>query len=66
MSAAASATARAARRRLLLWGAVAIALSAVRAVAVWPRAVEVELGTVDRGTVREELVDEGRTRMREV
>ena len=66
MSAAASATARAARRRLLLWGAVAIALSAVLAVAFWPRAVEVELGTVDRGTVREELVDEGRTRMREV
>ncbi len=66
MSAAASATARVARRRLLLWGAVAIALSAVLAVAFWPRAVEVELGTVDRGTVREELVDEGRTRMREV
>jgi len=66
MSAAASVTARAARRRLLLWGAVAIALSAVLAVAFWPRAVEVELGTVDRGTVREELVDEGRTRMHEV
>jgi len=58
--------AHAARRRLLLWGAVAIALAAVLAVAFWPRAVEVELATVDRGTVREELVDEGRTRMREV
>lgn len=66
MSAAASAPARAARRRLLLWGAVAIALAVVLAVAFWPRAVEVELATVDRGTVREELVDEGRTRMREV
>lgn len=62
-----SATAKdAARRRLLLWGAVAIALAATLAVAFWPRAVEVELATVDRGTVREELVDEGRTRMREV
>ncbi|MFO0509474.1 MAG: efflux RND transporter periplasmic adaptor subunit, partial [Gammaproteobacteria bacterium] len=66
MSAAVSAPARAARRRLLLWGAVAIALAVVLAVAFWPRAVEVELATVDRGTVREELVDEGRTRMREV
>jgi HlyD family secretion protein len=54
------------RRRLLLWGAVAVALVATLAVAFWPRAVEVELATVDRGTVREELVDEGRTRMREV
>lgn len=54
------------RRRLLLWGAVAIALVATIAVAFWPRAVEVELATVDRGTVREEVVDEGRTRMREV
>ncbi|NBU25278.1 MAG: efflux RND transporter periplasmic adaptor subunit [Gammaproteobacteria bacterium] len=66
MSAAVSASARAARRRLWLWGAVAIALSAVLAVAFWPRAVEVELATVDRGTVREEVVDEGRTRMHEV
>jgi HlyD family secretion protein len=65
-AAAASASARAARRRLLLWGAVAIAFAATLAVAFWPRAVEVELGVVDRGTVREELVDEGRTRMREV
>ena len=55
-----------ARHRLLLWGAVAVALVATLAVAFWPRAVEVELATVDRGTVREELVDEGRTRMREV
>ena len=66
MSAAASASARTNRRRLLLWAAVAIGLSAVLAVAFWPRAVEVELGAVDRGTVREEVVDEGRTRMREV
>jgi HlyD family secretion protein len=54
------------RRRLLLWGAVAIALVATLAVAFWPRAVEVEVATVDRGAVREEVVDEGRTRMREV
>ena len=66
MSAAAATSARASRRRLLLWGAVAIALAATLAVAFWPRAVEVDLGTVDRGTVREEVVDEGRTRMREV
>jgi HlyD family secretion protein len=66
MSAASSASARTTRRRLLLWAAVAIGLSAVLAIAFWPRAVEVELGAVDRGTVREEVVDEGRTRMREV
>ena len=63
MSAAASTFVR---RRLLLWGVVAVALAAVLAVAFWPRAVEVELATVDRGTVREEVVDEGRTRMHEV
>lgn len=66
MSAAAHTSARATRRRLLLWGAVAIALAAVLAVGFWPRAVEVEFAEADRGTVREELVDEGRTRMREV
>jgi HlyD family secretion protein len=68
-----AATAAAGRRagahamsRLMLWGAVALALAATLAVAFWPRAVEVELATVDRGTVREEVVDEGRTRMHEV
>ncbi len=35
-------------------------------VAVWPAAVEVEVATVDRGVVRASIVDEGRTRMREV
>lgn len=35
-------------------------------VAVWPQAVEVAVASVDRGRVRASLVDEGRTRMREV
>lgn len=35
-------------------------------VAVMPGAVEVEVAGVDRGTVRATIVDEGRTRMREV
>jgi HlyD family secretion protein len=35
-------------------------------VAVLPRAVEVETATVDRGKVLATIVDEGRTRMREV
>ena len=68
-----AATAAAGRRagahamsRLMLWGAVALALVATLVLAFWPRAVEVELATVDRGTVREEVVDEGRTRMHEV
>jgi HlyD family secretion protein len=56
----------AARRRLLPWGALALASGTTLAVAFWPRPVEVELAIVDRGAVREELVDEGRTRMREV
>ena len=41
-------------------------LLALVVFAVLPQAVSVEVAVVDRGTVRASLVDEGRTRMREV
>jgi len=41
-------------------------LLALGVFAVWPQAVSVDVAVVDRGTVRASLVDEGRTRMREV
>lgn len=43
-----------------------VVLSALVVFAVLPQAVSVEVAVVDRGTVRATLVDEGRTRMREV
>jgi HlyD family secretion protein len=44
----------------------ALLVIALAIIAVWPRAVEVEAASVDRGAVRATIVDEGRTRMREV
>jgi hypothetical protein len=49
-----------------MWG-VAIAVVALAVTwGLWPRAIEVDLAAVDRGDVRVELVDEGRTRMHDV
>ena len=47
--------------------AIAIAvLAAFLLIAFWPKAIEVDTAIVDRGTVRATLLDEGRTRMKEV
>lgn len=54
-----------ARRRRVRW--IWVAAISVFAVAVgwglWPRALEVDVAVVDRGDVRLDLVDQGRTRM---
>ena len=52
------------RRWLYVLGIAALLVLAL--FAVLPQAVSVEVAVVDRGTVRASLVDEGRTRMREV
>lgn len=52
------------RHRFYLAGGLLVIVLVI--VAVFPSAVEVEVASVDRGSVRASLVDEGRTRMREV
>jgi HlyD family secretion protein len=69
------ATARAAAARLQAWAApparrIWIAAAAVLALfmawALWPRAQPVDTAVVDRGAVRVEITDEGRTRIHDV
>ncbi len=63
---AAEQQARRARRVRIFWiAATAIAVAAV-AIALIPRAAEADFAVIDRGTVRVDLVDEGRTRMHDV
>jgi HlyD family secretion protein len=63
---AAEQQARRVRRVRIFWiAAAAVALAAV-AVALIPRAAEADFAVIDRGTVRVDLVDEGRTRMHDV
>lgn len=49
-----------------LYAVAILVLALFVLVAFWPGAVEVDTAIVDRGTVRATLLDEGRTRMREV
>jgi len=53
------------RRHWFYFGG-ALLVIALAIIAVWPSAVEVEVASVDRGAIRATIVDEGRTRMREV
>lgn len=48
------------------WATVGLALAAGLGVALRPDAVEADLVEVERGTVRVQLVDEGRTRMHDI
>jgi HlyD family secretion protein len=52
------------RARLLWIGSAALAAAFVT-WSLWPRPLEVDVVVVDRGDVRVELLDEGRTRMRD-
>jgi HlyD family secretion protein len=54
------------RRVRWMWGIAITVVGAVVAWGLWPRAAEVDVAAVDRGTVRADLVDEGRTRMHDV
>lgn len=49
-----------------LWTATGLMLVIGLAWLAWPRALEVETAAIDRGTVRREIVDEGRTRIHDV
>lgn len=51
------------RRVRLIWGIAILVLALLVTWGMLPRPVEVDFATVDRGPVRVELVDEGRTRM---
>ncbi|MDQ2641852.1 MAG: RND transporter, partial [Pseudomonadota bacterium] len=54
------------RRVRLFWiGAAALAALVITWL-MWPRPVEVDVAVIDRGDLRLELVDEGRTRMHDV
>ena len=51
------------RRVRLIWGIAVLVLSALVIWGLLPRPIETDFATADRGAVRVELVDEGRTRM---
>ncbi len=54
------------RRARLFWiAAIALALVAI-GFGLMPRAIEVDVAIIDRGDIRLDLVDEGRTRMHDV
>ena len=55
-----------ARRVRWIWIAAAAIVLVVISLALLPKPAEVDLASVDRGDVRVELVDEGRTRMHDV
>lgn len=55
-----------ARRAVLIWAGAAAALLLFLTWAFWPRALAVDLASIDRGAVMSELVDEGRTRIHDV
>jgi len=54
------------RRVRWIWGSVIAVLALAVAWGLLPRAVQVDISTVDRGDVQVQLVDEGRTRMHDV
>jgi len=51
------------RKRMLVWGGVALVLLVLLGIAVAPRPVPVDLVAVDRGTLRVTLDHEGKTRV---
>ncbi|RDD62952.1 efflux RND transporter periplasmic adaptor subunit [Ferruginivarius sediminum] len=53
-------------RRWIVWTLLALGVAALLALALWPRAEEVEVAVVERGAMRVTVQDEGRTRVREL
>jgi HlyD family secretion protein len=49
-----------------IWGGAGLALVLFLAWALWPRALKVETAAIDRGMVRVEVSDEGRTRIHDL
>lgn len=54
------------RRVRAFWAATLLVLCGAIAYGLWPRPLEVDTATIDRGTVTVEASDEGRSRMHEV
>ncbi len=54
------------RRVRVIWVAAGAVCAAGIAVSLLPKAAEAEFATLDAGTIRVELIDEGRTRMHDV
>jgi len=57
---------RRSRRMRIFWVAAAALIAVVTTVAMMPNAQEADVARIDRGDVRVEVVDEGRTRMHDV
>ncbi len=53
------------RRRIIVWGGVALVVTALVLLALWPRPVEVDAASVTRAPLRTTLDHEGKTRVRE-
>lgn len=49
-----------------IWVGAGAALALFLAFMAWPRPLEVDVAAIDRGAVRREIVDEGRTRIHDV
>jgi HlyD family secretion protein len=54
------------RRVRVLWGVAIIMCALLVGIGLMPRPLEVDIVKLDRGTVRVDLVDQGRTRMHDV
>src|SRR5688572_7241373 len=54
------------RRVRYFWIAAVVVAAALITWGMWPRPVEVDVAVIDKGDLRLELVDEGRTRMHDV
>jgi HlyD family secretion protein len=56
---------RTTKKRIIVWGTLALVLVAMAAIALQPQPVAVEVAGVDRGLLRVTLDQEGRTRVRD-
>jgi len=54
------------RRVRWMWAAAVLLFAVVALWMLWPRPLEVDTAAVDRGDVRVDLVDQGRTRMHDI
>lgn len=54
------------RRVVFAWAAAVFALALFLTWSFWPRAIEVDVASIDRGAVVSDVIDEGRTRIHDV
>jgi hypothetical protein len=54
------------KRAVLAWAGAAFAFALFLTWSFWPRAVEVDIASIDRGAVMSDVIDEGRTRIHDV